>query len=147
MRRIGLVLAMIGCGGGDEDTGAPEPEPTDGACGAVTYDNPATVTGRILLPDGSPAVGARVVIEERNWTPGTIHAEGVTSDDGTYELDAALTIVEGCWGTAVAYYLVAELGEQRAELPANSPLFNAVDPEAVDPDGVAEMADLTLSAE
>ena len=144
MRRIGVVLALIGCGGKDEDTGAYVPPTNDGACGAVTYDNPAVVTGRILLPDGAPAAGATVIIEERNWTPGTVHAEGVTAADGTYELDAALTIVEGCWGTAVAYYLVADLGEQHGEHPLNSFLFNAIDPEAMDPDGVAEITDVSL---
>lgn len=51
----------------------------------------ATVSGRVLLPDGSPVSGARVEITEANRNPkGGITAEAITDAAGRYQLDRLL---------------------------------------------------------
>ncbi|HHO53227.1 MAG TPA: hypothetical protein ENK18_20725 [Deltaproteobacteria bacterium] len=79
-----------------------------------------------VTEEGAAAVGAEVWLEERNWSPGMVHGQGQTDASGAYQLDAtALPIVEGCWGWATGFFLVARLGEATAELPLNSKIISA----------------------
>jgi hypothetical protein len=123
--RMGLVLLVLACGSASEDTAVVE-DADDGACGEVrTHD--LEVRAAFEDASGAPIEGARVTLEERNWAPGTL-GEGLTGTDGAVSFAApGVTDVEGCWGSALDYWLVAEAdGFITLEETMNSNLYNAI---------------------
>jgi hypothetical protein len=128
-----VLCALVGCGGGkdDEDTsgggGGDGPPTGNGACGEVGEAS-IELLGSLSFEDESPAAGASVRLEERNWnTPDKIYVEAVTDGDGKFDLIADLVTVADCWGVAVDYYVVGELGGAAGERGVNSWLFNAAE--------------------
>jgi hypothetical protein len=110
----------VGCGAEVDDT-----EPVDGACGEVT-EHRLNLLAKVVDGGGLPVAGATVRLEERLWDPRTV---GSATTDGTGEAslsNLAITGVEDCWGTALDYVLVAEMGAQSDEENVNSRLFGAV---------------------
>lgn len=102
-----FVWLLWACGGNaiPEETGSEE-DSGGGACGEVTTWT-VEVRAAAVDPDGAPLSGIEIALEERNWAPGILGA-GVTGVDGTATFTAAeVTGVEGCWGTALDYWLVA----------------------------------------
>jgi len=100
-----------------------------------------TLTGDVH--DGSSmAVGVEVRIEERNYETSTqVHGTGVTDDQGRYRIDAtALPIVEGCWGWATGFYVVAQQGDRTAEWGINSVITGAWQ----DGEASADLSDVPL---
>ena len=123
MRAIAVLLVLIGCGAENEGT---PPTDTDqaGACAEPVYFD-ASVTGRVT-DGGAPAEGVEVRIEERNWAPGTLHGSGSTGADGRFTFEATgLPIIEGCWGWATGFYVVAQRGTGTAEWGINSLIVSA----------------------
>jgi hypothetical protein len=119
-------LLLWGCGKEPEgDTGTePEPDPP-GACGDISSFD-ATITGLVQDASGNAVGGALVELEERTWTPGTIHGSATAASDGTFVLAATgLPVVEDCWGTAVSFWLLGSSGDLSGEKPMNSLLFDA----------------------
>jgi hypothetical protein len=126
-----VIAGLVGCGGGSdgETDGADggDGPPDDGACGEIGTA-PVQVLGELALADGSPAGGAAVRLEERNWNnPIRVFASGTTDPAGRFELAATIDTVADCWGTAVDYYVIGELGTAYGERGVNSYLFNAVE--------------------
>ncbi|MEZ4238292.1 MAG: carboxypeptidase-like regulatory domain-containing protein [Myxococcota bacterium] len=111
----------------DTDTDTQGTTDTDGACGAVTRHD-LTLLGAVVLASGGPAVGASVWIEDRAWAVQTeTLGTATTDDDGLFTLPiTGLTSVEDCWGSALDYVVVAELGIQRGERDVNAPLYNVI---------------------
>ncbi|MBA2319836.1 MAG: hypothetical protein H0V89_01665 [Deltaproteobacteria bacterium] len=122
-----LVCAAMGCGKEASSDAEPGPD-LDGACGDVG-NAVVQVLGSLELSDGTPAAGASVRLEERNWNfPEVIvYAEGTTDAAGDFDLGADIVTVAECWGTAVGYYVVGELGGATGERGVNSWLFTAVE--------------------
>jgi hypothetical protein len=119
-------LLLWGCEKEPEgDTGTePDPDPP-GACGDVSSFD-ATIVGRVADASGSSVSGAEIALEERTWTPGTIHGTATSEADGSFSLSATdLPAVEDCWGTAVSFWLVGSAEQTTGEKPMNSPLFDA----------------------
>jgi hypothetical protein len=135
MRRfLPLLLPLLAaCAGddstpGDDDDGTPGTHDTEpqGQCGDVTYWD-VTVTGRVRTPQGGPAVGASVRIENREWDPGTVYVTGTTDAMGAFSVLAPQMVqVEECSGL-LGHYAVAELGELSGEAGLDSAVFTAVD--------------------
>jgi hypothetical protein len=122
---MGLVVLLLACGAPAEDTAAVE-DIDDGACGEVhTHD--LDVRAAFEDVSGAPIEAARVSLEERNWAPGRL-GEGLTDADGTVSFAATdVTDVEGCWGSALDYWLVADAdGFATLEETMNSNLYNAI---------------------
>jgi len=143
MRTTIWWLALVGCGGGaEEETAAPGASTTQGFCGDVHNDVPVRVEGQVLLADGvTPAEGAIVTLDERSWTFFQVFGEATTGADGRFAIDADIIVVDGCWGSAIAYYLTAERDGIVVERGINSWLFNAVEGTGSGGgDGVAEVA-------
>jgi hypothetical protein len=108
-----LVIALVGCASGDTgdpgtaDTDTTPPGLTDPECEETVYFD-ASVRGRVMR-DGVPAVDAVVRLEERFWDPGAVHGSGETDPSGQYDFVATgMPIIEGCWGWATGFYIVAE---------------------------------------
>ena len=136
-----LVAACACSGTSTTDTSATNTDTTDsspteptntqpqGACGDLLYHD-VELVGVAQLEDGSPAVGASIRLEERNYEPQVqVWGEGtVTDEDGNFTFLAEDIIeVERCWGRIVDYAIVGELGELTAEdNNINSVLRNAV---------------------
>ncbi len=124
---IGLLAAGIGCSGGDDD---PTPIDTDdgstgGACGDY-LETDVEIVGHVESRSGAPVEGADVWLEERNWAPGTIHGSATSDASGNYSFFARdLPIIEGCWGTAVSFYLAGEIEGFSGDKPMNPPIINA----------------------
>lgn len=113
-------LSALGCGAEPVET---DDEP--GACGAES-EHEITVLVRVHQADGRPAQGATVLLEERATRPG-VRGEATTDAQGDAELqDLSITSLEGCWGIALDYVVVASLGEQMAEVAVNPSLFSAI---------------------
>lgn len=126
-----IVSVVMGCGGGssDEDTSATDDGPAtgNGACGEVGTAA-VQVLGSLLLESDAPAAGAAVRLEERNWdNPDRIYVESVTNAEGQFDLSAEIVTVADCWGTAVDYYIVGDLGAAHGERGVNSWLFTAAE--------------------
>lgn len=124
-----LFIAVVGCGGQDTgdsqgtDTEDSTPLVDPGCADPVYYD--ATIRGRVTR-DGAPAVGAEVRLEERNWAPVTIHGSTLSSATGDYSIVATqMPIIEGCWGWATGFYVVAEQDGLYADWGVNSPIVSA----------------------
>ena len=121
------ILLVFGACSGPEEVVPTEPstgEP-DGACGDVSAID-VGITGGVVDLDEQPIAGAHVVLEERNWVPGTIHGEADTDEQGRFAMDATnLPVVEGCWGVAVQFYLVGTADDLRDEAPMNSQIIGA----------------------
>jgi hypothetical protein len=119
-------LLVWGCEKESEGDSGTEPEPDPpGACGEVSSFD-AVITGRVQ-DDAQNAVGSALIdLEERSWTPGTLHGSATSNADGTFTLTATgMPAVEDCWGTAVSFWLVGSEGELWGEKPMNSLLFDA----------------------
>ena len=81
--------------------------------------------GRVTR-DAAPAVGADVRLEERNWAPGTVHGAGTTNEQGEYTILATdMPIIEGCWGWATGFYIVAEQDGLYDDWGVNSSITSA----------------------
>ena len=112
-----------GCAGGDDTTPTSDTEPVSGCADPVPFD--ALVEGDVS-DDGAAAAGVTVRLEERNWEPGTVHGEGVTDASGRYSFTATgMPIIEGCWGWATGFYVVADDGSRTAEWGVNSVVTGA----------------------
>lgn len=125
--RISLVCALLalgsatGCGADPSDT---DSEPS-GACGDVS-EHALTVLVAVEDAAGAPVDGATVRLEERATRPG-VRGEATTGADGTARLESVqITSIEGCWGTALSYFVVATDGVATAEVGVNPSLFNAI---------------------
>lgn len=129
MRALGLFLvwaSAVACGGGEPvDTGDTDPAPK-GACGEVTRHD-LVLTGVVLL-EGEPVEGANVALEERAWhADGKVFGTAVTDASGEYVLVVDDVVsVQGCWGSALAYYLVGVRGDARGEMGVNGPLYHGI---------------------
>lgn len=120
-----LVMVGLGaCAGPAADDTA---DSSPGACGEVsTWD--VTVLGRVEDGMGAPVPGARVVLEDRGWEPGTVLGEDDTDGAGQFEFVAeGVTSVEGCWGSLLDYVVVATEGSRQAERGVNQLLHQAID--------------------
>ncbi|MCA9490727.1 MAG: hypothetical protein KC621_12440 [Myxococcales bacterium] len=85
-----------------------------------------TLTGRVVDGDGVGVEGADLWLEERNWSPGRVHGATLSESGGAFELVGGdLPVVEGCWGTAVSYWLVGDDGARTGEKPLNPELLHA----------------------
>ena len=138
-----LLVVVAGCdpapntpsvtGNEPEDSGdptnlPPDDDPPGGACGDFLYHD-VVIRGLVENADGSPAMAADVVLEERNfmsqfqyWGKGT-----QTDANGAFEFTAVdLLEVEDCWGTLVDYNIVARSGTTYGEDAINSVLRNAI---------------------
>lgn len=117
-------MLLVACGGPEPTTPAPDPEPQVQCADTVYFD--LTLTGDVQDGDGV-AAGADVRIEERNYEPSTtVHGTAVTDPQGRFSVDAtALPIVEGCWGWATGFYVVAEQDGRTAEWGINSVITGA----------------------
>jgi len=129
MRALILALAA-GCAGGDttDDDDDPGTTDTDGVtpwdCEDPVYFD-ASFRGRVTR-NGAPASGAEVRVEERNWAPGTVHGTGTSNEQGMFDFPATgMPIVEGCWGWATGFFVVAEQDDLSDEWPVNSILTSA----------------------
>jgi hypothetical protein len=125
MRTWMAWLWLAACGAPEE--AAPTVEDTDdGACGAVRTHT-LEVRAAVVDDTGSPLAGVRARLEERNWAPGVL-GEGVSGEDGAVAFTASdVTDVEGCWGTALDYWLVLEAdGYVPLEETMNANLYNAI---------------------
>lgn len=125
---IGWASLWVGCGGGGSVDGS-ETSETDtelsGACGDVSSMD-VTLTGKVVDGDGAGIEGADLWLEERNWSPGRVHGTARSSGGGAFELIAVdLPVVEGCWGTAVSYWLVGDDGARTGEKPLNPEMLHA----------------------
>lgn len=116
-----LASVAVGCGA--------EPAVDDdrpGACGEET-EHVLTVHVAVVDGDGAPVGGARVLLEERATRAG-VRGEATTNTDGEAVLaDLSITSLEGCWGTALSYFVVASEGARTAEIGVNPSLFNAIE--------------------
>ncbi len=122
MRAISWLLLLAACGT-DE---APPPTDTEvqGACADPVYFD-LEISG-LVTDGGAPAEGVEVRIEERNWEPGTIHGTATTGADGRFTVLATeLPIIEGCWGWATGFHVVAQRGASTAEWGINSVITSA----------------------
>ena len=131
MRLVGLCGVIAACGGGSDDEATTDDGGgggnTQGACGAVGTAT-VQVLGRFQLADDSPAGGAAARLEERNWnSPDLVYTTGISEASGQFDLTAEIVTVADCWGSAVDYYVVGELGGAVGELAVNAFLFNAVE--------------------
>jgi hypothetical protein len=125
LRVIGVVVGVAACSGGEP--GEPPPDSTDqsGACGDVSAID-VRVVGTVEDGDGAAAGDVDVALVERNWTPGTVHGTARTDAAGAFEMDATgLPVVEGCWGTAVQFWLEGTKGQLSGEKPMNSLIIDA----------------------
>ncbi|MBX2797335.1 MAG: hypothetical protein KTR31_06705 [Myxococcales bacterium] len=96
-----------------------EAEVPESACGSVHYVD-MTLMGVVLDVDHEPAVDVDVWLEERNWSPHTVHGEGTTDDEGRFYFDIEqVPIVEECWGIGPQFFLAADDGSSGGEIPAN----------------------------
>lgn len=115
------MLLWVGCSGDSElesDQG--------GACGAVTHHE-LTVLARVVDAEEMPVVGAEVVLEDRLDPAGPLGV-ATTDTDGEAALDDLnITSIEGCWGVALDYVLVASHEGREAEVRVNPSLFTAID--------------------
>jgi hypothetical protein len=122
---IGVFGGLAGCAGGDPTTPTDTDDPYAGACGDI-LEADMEISGRVEDASGAPVAGADVWVEERNWAPGTIHGQGTTGADGTFAFSILdLPIVEGCWGTAVQFYLAGESAGLQGDKPVNPPIIGA----------------------
>jgi hypothetical protein len=125
---MGLVVALTAACSGDP---APSTTPVvadtgSGACGDVTLVD-VTIRGQVHDGSGAPVDGVSVVLEERNWRPGELYGQDRSDASGRYEIAAGgLSVVEGCWGTAVQYWVVGEGGGLFGERPINAWLEPAI---------------------
>ena len=121
-----IPLVSLGCSPNEE----PEPVEEDtqiGECGQPIYGIEMTVTGLVEDASGSPVAGAQVILEERNWEPGTIHGTTTTNANGAFTMSATeLVDIPDCWATALDYVVVVELDGLMGEAIANQKLFNAI---------------------
>lgn len=117
---------LVACGSVAEQDTAVADLDEGGACGEVrTHD----VEIRVAVVDAAsvPLAGVGVALEERLWAPDELGG-GTTDADGLVVFTAAgVTDVEGCWGTALDYWLVlAADGRETIEETMNSNLYNAI---------------------
>lgn len=134
-RTWAIALASMACKQGSAgetgDTGTDDPV---GACGDVSTID-VVIRGGVRDQDENRVPDAYVALEERNWAPGTIHGESETDGNGEFVLEARdLPVVEGCWGTAVQFWLVGDKGDLAGEKPMNSPIVSAYNDGTLDVD-------------
>lgn len=123
MRGVVWVLALAACGDGGTTPTATGDDDDGVQCEPAVYVD-LTIEGRVT-EGGVGAEGATVRLEERNWAPTTLHGTTTTGANGTFSLDATdLPIVEGCWGWATGFWLVAERGGLSDEYGANTLIVN-----------------------
>ena len=97
----------------------------NGACGDVS-EHDVTISGGVLTPDGDPADGAVVWLDDRAWNF-TELGNSVADQDGRFTLRATgVTSVEDCWGM-LDYVLVAEHASGYGEDGLNPQLRSAID--------------------
>jgi hypothetical protein len=117
---VAVVAVALGCGA--------EPAVDDdrpGACGEET-EHALTVHVAVVDGEGAPVLGALVRLEERAARAG-VRGESTTDAAGEATLAGlSITDLEGCWGTALSYFVVASLGDRTAEVGVNPSLFNAI---------------------
>jgi hypothetical protein len=119
-----ILMGLIGCGGGNTDTGPVYTGDGGGACGEVTEFS-VTIRG-LVTRDGVPEEGASVSLEELAWTNGEYYGSTNTDANGLFALEVEdLVSVEDCWGSALDYVLTAVRGTDSAEDDINSHLFGA----------------------
>lgn len=138
MRWIAAVwFGAVGAGCGDA---AGESDPTTttdpgGQCGAVT-DHNITIRAKVVDGGGAPVAGAELRIEEDYWhNPPKTWGSAVTGADGIGEFSATgIVAVEDCWGVALNYVLLAQLGDRVGEDDYNSSLYDAINSETYQTD-------------
>ena len=97
----------------------------ESACGDL-YLVDLSVGGTVHDADGAPVPNAVVWLEERSWSPGTIHGSGTTDADGVVWFDVfQVPILEECWAVGPQFFLVAEAYGQTADVPANFTVVSA----------------------
>lgn len=102
--RLTSLLALA-CGPDlTTDTGEDSP----GACGDVSNIEIVHISGGVRSSeDQSWVANVDLALEERNWDPGRVHGTARTDGNGQFTLTAEdITVVDGCWGLAVSYWLV-----------------------------------------
>ncbi len=129
-----IVAGLAGCSSGEDTAVKESAEDTqDGACGDVsTYD---VVIRAQVERGGRAAAGVRVYLDDRAWELAEL-GEGTTGADGTVTFTAAgVTSVDGCWGTLLDYWIVAEDTDgATVEDDMNTELFNAIDDGSLEAD-------------
>lgn len=122
-----FVWCVVGCGTPEPmDTGPLLDTEPKGACGDVSHHD-LVLTGTVLQGD-EPVEGARVVLEESVWHGGgKVFGSAISEAGGHWQLTAEQVVsVEDCWGTALAYHVVATRDEAQGRLPVNGPLYHAI---------------------
>lgn len=115
-----LALVVPACGGPD-DTDTPA-----GRCGPET-DHVLSVLVAVVDEDERPVAGAQVSLQEFASRPG-VRGQATTDAAGHASLqDLSITSIEGCWGIALDYRILASEGSRAAEVGVNPSLFNAID--------------------
>jgi hypothetical protein len=79
-----------------------------GACGGVSNIELVQISGAVRSSEDQTFVpNVDLALEERNWDPGHVHGTGRTDANGRFTFTAEdITVVDGCWGLAVSYWLV-----------------------------------------
>lgn len=122
MKRSVLAFLWLGCGEAPEVS--TEPTSTEPLCAEPVFFE--LTLGGSVTEGGTAAPGAEVWLEERNWRPTTVHGQGQADAQGRYRFEATeLPIIEGCWGWATGFFVVARQGDAIAEHPLNSKIVSA----------------------
>jgi hypothetical protein len=120
-----LLGLLIACHGGEPVDSDTDPA---GGCGDVTTWD---ITIRAAVIDGdsqAPVEGADVTLYDEAWNPGDTLGTAQTGADGHVELVATdVTSVDGCWGTALDYELIAMTFDKSGVMELNSALHAAID--------------------
>lgn len=125
-----LFAFLTACGGEPQDTSPEVPDPTGGQCGAVT-EHDILIRARVVdQVTGAAVAGAELRLVEDTWhNPEKVWGSGITGADGVGEFTANRVVaVEDCWGVALNYNLLAQLGERIGEdaLGFNSSINQAI---------------------
>jgi hypothetical protein len=102
-------LLVLGCTpNSGKDTGANPTDSGRGACGDVSTIDLVHISGGVRSSEDQTWVpNVDLALEERNWDPGHVHGTARTDANGQFTLTAEeITVVDGCWGLAVSYWLV-----------------------------------------
>lgn len=119
------ALGSLGCRGEEEPSSTETDGVPAGACGEFSSID-VTITGRVRDTDQQWVAGVDLALEERNWSPGTVHGRSVSDSQGSFSFAASgLPILEDCFGTAIQFWLVGQTDDLSGEKPMNPLIIEA----------------------
>lgn len=138
MRWIGAVVLALGgaaCGPSEVDSDPTTTSNTAGQCGAVT-DHNIVIRAKVVDSGGAPVANAEIRLEEDFWhNPPKTWGSAATDATGVGEFTAVNVVaVADCWGVALNYVLLAQLGDRIGEDDYNSSLYDAIISETFETD-------------